>query len=132
MEWFRKTSPAIVDTQLGALSLDFVLVRKDYPYMFVVENENHNYYAFWETEHTAYYEQWYCTSIPFWLRNTIKKYDNYISLVWDISKRGRNFEDSIEDVEFFYLRHWFEDDGVSIEITEDKAPGEIYDSRWDY
>lgn len=129
MEWFRKTSPAIVDTQLGALSLDFVLVRKDYPYMFVVENENYNYYAFWETEHTAYYEQWYVTRIPKWLRDKVNECNNCIDQIWDWDRR---YDQLSSNPEFYYMRHWFETDRIDVWETEDGAPDLLYDSAYGY
>lgn len=129
MEWFKKTSPTIVDTQLGALSLDIVLVRKDYPYMFVVENENHNYYAFWETEHTACYEQWYVTRIPKWLRDKVNECNNCIDQIWDWDRR---YDQLSSDPEFYYMRHWFETDRVYVWETADGAPDMLYDSAYGY
>lgn len=130
MNWFRKTSPEIVDTPIGKLSLDYVIIRRDYPLMFICKNEGDTYYAFWEVENNAYYEQWYCTSIPFWLRNKVRNYNDHIRQIWDVEERY--YSDLTYTPEYFYLRHWFENDNVDINVTEDKPFEEICDNKWEY
>lgn len=129
MEWFRNVSSKIVDTQLGPLSLDTAIARKDYPMMFICTNGNLKYYAFWEVEHTAYYEQWYVTPIPKWLRDKVHEHGNGVCQIWHWDERH---DLSTDGPKFYYMRHWLETDMVDVWETEDGAPEEVYDSAYDY